>query len=201
MFLFPCLTALSLLTTSLAYCPGHYSHETCSLLYNALESALLDNSSVSTQNLYNLREEFFPSSHSPPEYGNVSYTIVTTADFTLPVKLCKGAEQSTIVESLNGSNYSFLWSYSGLLAKLDPYMLSFSQLEILSYVFGAVGIIDYRFNPIPLKASYIVLNLTLELVTLPCAPTEAQLRSSLQDLTSWVSETEGAKLARSPSCF
>ena len=189
LFLLSFLAAL--LTVSLAYCPGHHSHETCSLLYSALESALLDNSSVSTQNLYNLREEFFPSSHSPPEYGDVRYNIVTTADFALPNKLCNGAENITVVKNLNGSDRLFVWSYSGLLAKLDPYMLSFYQLEILSYVFGAVGIIDYWFDPNPPKAYYIVLNLTLELVTLPCAPTEAQLRSSLQDLTSWVSETEG----------
>ena len=188
-FLLPFLATL--LSASLAYCPGRYSHRTCSQLYSALESALLDNSSVSAQNLYNLREEYFPSSHSPPEYGDVNYTIVIPENFTFPTEPCGEAKQEIIIQNLNGSNYSFEWSDSGLLAKLDPYMLSFYQLEILSYVFGAAGIIDYRFNPNPAKASYIVLDLTLELVTLPCAPSDAQLRSSLLDLTSWVSETKG----------
>ena len=190
MLLLPFLTAL--LTTSLAYCPGRYTYETCSLLYNALESALINNSSVSTQNRYNLREEYFPSSHLPPLSGHVNYTIITTADFSI-IRLCDGAQPSTVIKNLNGSKQLFLWSDSGLLAKLEPYTLSFYQLEILSYIFGAVGIIDYRFYPYPPKPSYIVLNLTLELQTLPCAPTKDQLRISLQDLTSWVSEAQGSK--------
>ena len=188
--LFLLLTLLATLaTTSLAYCPGHYSYETCFQLYSALETALLNHTSVRAQNLYNLREEYFPSSHPPPLYGHVSYTILLKADPTSKnITLCDGAQPDTAIKNLNGSKHLFLWSDSGLLAKLEPYILSFYQLEILSYIFGAVGIIDYRFYPYPPKPSYVVLNLTLQLETMPCTPSKDQLLITLKDLTSWVGE-------------
>jgi len=60
-----------LLPSSTAYCPEKYSYEVCHQLYHLFEQALLAN----PQNLYKLREEYFPSSRSSPAYGHVGYNI------------------------------------------------------------------------------------------------------------------------------
>ena len=173
---------LLLLGQCLAYCPTRYPHDTCFVLYNAFERSLLN----STQNMYNLQEEFFPSSHAPPIYGHVNYTLnILNVEKPCPTYSRQDENLPPQQTFSNHSQHHFLWSGSGLLAKFDPFTLSFYQLEILSLIFETVDIIDYRFYPYPPKPSYITLDITLT-VSLHCTPNEDQIDASLEDLTSWV---------------
>ena len=75
----------------------------CAKLYIMLETALLANS----ENLYQLQENFFPSSSSEPTYVLVMFT-------------------------LNKHFYSTCWTSSVLWKSLDPSVLVFLQIQLLN---------------------------------------------------------------------
>lgn len=178
---------LILVTQSEAYCPRNNPHDTCFLLQESLKTALLN----SSQNLYNLKEEFFPSSHSSPVFGYVNYTIRLDKPFSGYEPHCQPYPSDLPYTSVlfNDSKYPFIWTDSALLSKIDPFILSYYQLEILSVMYSQVGILDYRFYPYPPRPEYLTVNLTLLVESLPCIPTEGQLLDILTDLTSWVSNS------------
>ena len=106
-YLFVFLLA-SLSTSCTSDCPtlDPYSeppYHKCAKLYNLLETALLAN----PENLYQLQENFFPSSSSEPTYVLVMF-------------------------ELNKHFYPTCWTSSVLWKSLDPSVLFFLQIQLLN---------------------------------------------------------------------
>ncbi len=175
--------------SALAYCPEAYPPETCSHLHTTFETALL----ASRQNLYNLKEEFYPSSHKSPVYGQVSFALKIKPDVSKSMCPSDNKEEKQATPEELSSSYMFIWTSSGLLGRIDPMTLSFYQPEILSKIYSSVGILDYSFDFQKPQPSFIELELKLDVENnLTCTPSVRQLTTSLADMTSWVSSNESS---------
>ena len=183
-----------LLPLSTGYCPEKFSYKTCYQLHQAFEHALL----ASSENRYKLREEYLPSSESPPAYGHVGYNIIyhnnniesnynrhstTPACDEDDVKLPQvPVEHSRCIP----------WSSTAILAYIDPMFLNSFQLHLLDLLLQKAGAVAVNLRECgnqyhPLSSMHVHLNLTLELhEQLPCMPSEDQMLTVLADLTSWV---------------
>lgn len=181
------ILVLHLLTSApcLAYCPEAYPQETCFNLYTAFESAIV----TSKLHLYKLKEEFLPSSHRSPIYGYVHYKL--KGDFSAPACSSgdKDKQEMKAAEDELSSTHEFVWTTSGILGRIDPKILSFYQLELLTSIYGTVGILEYSFAPQKPKPFFIFMELELDVGNITCVPSVPQLKTSLADITSWVSSS------------
>ena len=188
------LTSL-LLPSSKAHCPEKFSYETCHHLHQLFEQALLS----SSQNLYKLREEYFPSSKPPPIYGHVGYIIHYNYSNSTPA--CDGNTVKSPQPPLEHSK-CFPWSNSAILACIDPIFLSKLQLHLLDLLLQNAGAVaanltDCEDQQHPDTSMHdIHLQLTLDLKDeLQCVPSEDQVSTVLADLTSWVNVRHRCKFA------
>ena len=103
---------LTILGKATAQCrPGDINNyntsEQCNIIYDAIETALVTNDN----NLYILREGFFPTTHNIPVLLEIQYNIQRTDNVTLPVKLG--------------------WTESGVFAAINPRTLLSLQLRAI----------------------------------------------------------------------
>ena len=168
---------------SYSYCPSRVSpdeydnkfrYDDCFKLYRALEVALLEN----PDNLYQLHEEFFPSSQSTPVYGYVLYDIYYDCNYT-------------DFECTLSDEAIMQWSSSVLLDYIPTYILNSFQLHLLDVIFDTTGVATLSNSKVNkgtlfqrYDASYVYLTLNLTITQ----PIERRLLTAvLEDLTSWVS--------------
>ena len=172
-----------------AHCPEKYSYETCYQLYEAFERALL----ASSENRYKLREEYLPSSKSPPVYGHIGYVIhynIEKHDWYNTTPACDEDNVKLPQVPIEHSR-CISWSSSAILAYIDPMFLNSFQLHILDLLLqnagaAAVSLSDCG-NQYRSPSMHVHLQLTLELQEeLPCVLSEDQMLAVLADLTSWV---------------
>ena len=180
-----------LLPPSTAYCPEKFSYKTCHQLNQAFEHALL----ASSENQYKLREEYLPSSGSPPVYGHVGYTIYHHYNFDASnYNNTSACDKDNVRSSQSLIEHSrcIPWSSYAILVYIDPMFVNSFQLHLLDLMLQnagavAVNLSDCENQHHPASSLHIHLNLTLELhEKLPCIPSEAQMHTVLADLTSWV---------------
>ena len=137
--------------------------------------------------MYSAREEFYPSSYVPALYGKVSYTVIMDRDGENYTQCHNDENDPVNITELSSIPREFVWSDSGLLAKIQPNTLGLFQLELLLVAFKQVGVITYLTNS--KSPSLISLDLTLNITSLPCIPSDRLLNETLKDLTSWVSQS------------
>lgn len=190
MFLAHCILLLLVtLLPATAHCPEKYSYETCYQLYEAFERALLANS----ENRYKLREEYLPSSKSPPVYGHIGYIIrYNIAKHHDLYNITPASGDEDILPQLPVEHSGCIsWSSSAILTYIDPMFLNSFQLHILDLLLQNAGAAAVRLNECGNQyhspSMHVHLQLTLELQEeLPFAPSEGQMLAVLADLTSWV---------------
>ena len=186
------LLLLVTLLPATAHCPEKYPYETCYQLYEAFERALL----ASSENRYKLREEYLPSSKSPPVYGHIGYEIrynyIEKHHDWYNITPASGDQDNVKLPQIP-IEYSgcISWSSSAILAYIDPMFLNSFQLHMLDLLLqnagaSAVSLRDCR-NQYHSPSMHVHLQLTLELQEeLPLVPSEDQMLAVLADLTSWV---------------
>ena len=179
-----------LLPSSTAYCPGKYSYQVCHQLYHLFEQALL----ASPQNLYKIREEYFPSSRVSPVYGHVGYNIryKYTASFSYnATPPCDGNNVKSPLVPIKHSK-CIPWSSSAILAYIDPMYLNSFQINLLDRLFQNAGAVAGNLSDCAnqyhqMSSMHVHLWLMLRLQEeLPCIPSVEQASAVLEDLTSWV---------------
>ena len=186
MFLGHCMLLLLVtLLPATAHCPEKYPYETCYQLYKAFERALL----ASSENRYKLREEYLPSSKSPPVYGRIGYVIhYNIGKFN---NTPASGDEDNLPQLPVEHSRCISWSSSAILAYIDPMFLNSFQLHILDLLLqnagaSAVSLNDCG-NQYHSPSMHVHLQLTLELQEeLPLVPSEDQMLAVLADLTSWV---------------
>ena len=166
-----------------SYCPQRLDYGHCSEVYRAMEAALLANAT----NLYQMHEEFFPSSHPEPLYGDATYTVIVF-DSTC----------HTVNKTLYNGTIMWSWSSSLILAHIDPRFLNSFQLQLLDLVFSSIGTLelsnsdegsrkakyDSLYGP-----SYVKLELVLTaFLNITGIDFHKYSEAVLEDLTSWVSD-------------
>ena len=184
------LITFLLLPSSTAYCPEKYSYQVCHQLYHLFEQALL----ASPQNLYKIREEYFPSSRASPVYGHVGYNISYDYDasfFYNATRPCDGNDVKSPLVPMKHSK-CIPWSSSAILAYIDPMYLNSFQINLLDRLFQNVGAVAANLSDCAnqyhqMSSMHVHLQLMLRLQEeLPCIPSVEQASAVLEDLTSWV---------------
>ena len=147
----------------------NYSPQVCSMLYQQMETALLKDS----ENLYRLRQAFFPNARPEPTVLRVTFGLRLR---NVSSKLCDGAMNSNL-DSLQLSK-QFFWTSSAVFSALNPRILDLFLPEIL---YLATTLRNSYYN-------YLVNNVTLSLdiESLSCLPSSNQTVDALMDLTTQV---------------
>ena len=149
-----------------------YSRDTalvCNMLYQQMENALLGDQ----ENLYRLRQAFFPSTQAEPVVLGVTFSL----RLDNVSELCVGATDSN-VNSLQVSQ-RFFWTSSAVFSALNPRILDLLLPEIL-----------YLLNPITnsyYDTTVTGLLISLDIDSLSCTPSSRQIEDALMDLTAMVS--------------
>ena len=134
--------------------PGYLE---CAKLYSEYETALVGNQ----DNLFQLHENFFPSSSSEPTFAKVSFYIQGNGLALCCLGTC--------------------WTSSRLLKCVNPSVLSTFQLQLLNLLVQTVGASE-------LTGSCVHLDFELKgNFTIPFFKHSDMIYKTLQDLTSWVS--------------
>ena len=174
-----------LLLLWLQLCGAHYctfpqgaSHfQRLYLLYQVLEDALTSNS----ENLYLLKQVFFPSTRTPIREANVAYFSVCIQFNTSEQTNCISNNQqlpNTTEETLCSRYcHDFRWTASPLLN-----MITVDQLLAFDNVFA-----DLTYSSIaPSIYHYSARGISLLVPLFPCIPTQKDLMLTLSMLLSWV---------------
>ena len=146
-----------------------YPVQVCNMLYQQMESALLKDS----ENLYRLRQAFFPHARAEPTVLRVAFGLRL---YNVSSKLCEGAMNSNL-DSLQLSK-QFFWTSSAVFSALNPRILDLFLPEIL-YLATTLKHSYYNF---------LVNNVTLflDIDSLSCLPSPNQTVDALMDLTTQV---------------
>ena len=184
------LITFLLLPSSTAYCPEKYSYQVCHQLYHLFEQALL----ASPQNLYKIREEYFPSSRASPVYGHVGYNISYDYGTSFSYNATRPCDGNDVKSPLVPMKHSkcIPWSSSAILAYIDPMYLNSFQINLLDRLFQNVGAVAANLSDCAnqyhqMSSMHVHLQLMLRLQEeLPCIPSVEQASAVLEDLTSWV---------------
>lgn len=142
----------------------------CNMLYQQMENALINDA----ENLYRLRQAFFPSSQAEPVVLQVTFRIRLDS---VSSELCNGTTNQNL-DSLPLSQ-KFFWTSSAVFSALNPRIFDMLLPAIL-----------YLFNPITnsyydISVSGLLISLNID--SLSCMPSSRQVENALMDLTAMVS--------------
>ena len=171
--------------------PGS-SSDVCSMLQDKLQSALVQNPT----NLYKIRKAFV---NPIPPLINVEYEIEWG---NMTSRMCTpntAREFTNSTTPRNTSNYTYLWTSILYFTTISPAFLQHLQLQAPYFIINLTRYIepyfgdvdkDYNLNAILWNGCstslLLSIQLSLKVDTLPCTPSESQLESSIQELTTWV---------------
>lgn len=142
----------------------------CNMLYQQLENALLKD----PENLYRLRQAYFPNTQAEPTVLRVTLAVRL---HNVSSEFCDGSVGNNSLGSLQLSHKLF-WTSSAVYSALNPRIMDLLLPETL-----------YLLNP--LTNSYYDstvndLTLILNIKSLPCLPSSRQIEEALMDLTTQV---------------
>lgn len=172
------LLLLWLQLCSAHYCihpPGAFRFQRLYSLYQVLEDALTSNS----ENLYLLKQVFFPSTRNPIREANVVYLSACIQFNTTEQPNCLSNNQSNSTEETSCSRYcyDFRWTVSPLLN-----LITVDQLLAFDNVYT-----DLTYSSIASSISYNSAGgISLIVPSFPCIPTQEDLMLTLSMLLSWV---------------
>ena len=139
------------------------------MLYQQMETALLKDS----ENLYRLRQAFFPNTQAEPTVLRVTFGLRLN---NVSSELCDGAVESNL-GSLQLSQ-RFFWTSSAIYSALNPRIMDLLLPETL-YLLKPLTNSYYDFTATD-------LTIFLDIDSLPCLPSSCQIADALMDLTTQV---------------
>ena len=142
----------------------------CNMLYQRMETALLKDS----DNLYRLRQAFFPNNQAEPTVLRVTFGLHLN---NVSSELCDGAMKSNL-GSLQLSQ-RFFWTSSAIYSALNPRIMDLLLPETL-YLLNPLTNSYYDFT------TETDLTLLLNIDSLSCLPSSRQIEDALMDLTTQV---------------
>ena len=142
----------------------------CNMLYQQMEAALLKE----PENLYKLRQTFFPNSQAEPTVVGVVFSLHLN---NVSSELCSDDGMNSSLDSLHLPQ-KFFWSSSVVIAALNPRILELFTPELL-YLIDKQTSTYYDYNVDDLI-------LILDIDSLSCSPSSDEILNGLMDLTTQV---------------